>query len=76
MRLVSLSFDPEYDTPERLAVYSKVMREEKAGCEWRFATAKSRADLEAILAGYGQAVDKRLTLPIRRDRFFIPSAFF
>lgn len=59
MRLVSLSFDPEYDTPERLAFYSKCVRQEKAGCEWRFATAKSRADLEAILAGYGQAVDKR-----------------
>ena len=59
MRLVSMSFDPDYDTPQRLAAYSEKFLEEKSGCEWRFATAKSRADLEAILAAYGQAVDKR-----------------
>lgn len=59
MRLVSLSFDPEYDTPQRLADYSEAIREEKSGCEWRFATAKSRIDLESILNAYGQTVDKR-----------------
>jgi cytochrome oxidase Cu insertion factor (SCO1/SenC/PrrC family) len=59
LRLVSLSFDPEYDTPQRLADYSDAIREEKSGCEWRFATAKSRSDLDSILAGYGQTVDKR-----------------
>jgi len=59
MRLVSMSFDPEYDTPQRLAAYSEKFLEEKSGCEWRFATAKSTAELESILATYGQAVDKR-----------------
>jgi cytochrome oxidase Cu insertion factor (SCO1/SenC/PrrC family) len=59
MRLVSLSFDPYYDTPQRLAQYSEAMRDEKLGCEWHFATAKSNAALESILNGYGQAVDKR-----------------
>jgi cytochrome oxidase Cu insertion factor (SCO1/SenC/PrrC family) len=59
MRLVSLSFDPDYDTPQRLAVYSEGMREQISGCEWWFATAKSRQELDAILNGYGQAVDKR-----------------
>jgi cytochrome oxidase Cu insertion factor (SCO1/SenC/PrrC family) len=59
MRLVSLSFDPDYDTPQRLAIYSEAMRDEKSGCEWRFATVKSPAALEPILNGYGQAVDKR-----------------
>jgi protein SCO1/2 len=59
MRLVCMSFDPGYDTPPRLAAYSEAMREEKSGCEWRFATAKSRAELNSILNGYGQAVDKR-----------------
>lgn len=59
MRLVSMSFDPDYDTPQRLAAYSEKFLEEKSGCEWRFATAKSRADLQSILAAYGQAVDKR-----------------
>ena len=59
MRLVSISFDPEYDTSQRLAAYSENVREEKRGCEWRFVTAKSRAELEPILAAYDQAVDKR-----------------
>ena len=59
LRLVSMSFDPEYDTPQHLADYAESMRDEKAGCEWRFATAKSRAELEPILKGYGQTVDKR-----------------
>ena len=59
LRLVSLSFDPDYDTPQRLATYSEGMHEQKAGCEWRFATAKSQEALDSILNGYGQAVDKR-----------------
>jgi cytochrome oxidase Cu insertion factor (SCO1/SenC/PrrC family) len=59
LRLVSLSFDPDYDTPQRLASYSDGVRDEKPGCEWRFATAKSRAELQPILAAYGQAVDER-----------------
>jgi cytochrome oxidase Cu insertion factor (SCO1/SenC/PrrC family) len=59
MRLVSISFDPEYDTPQRLASYSNNVREEKSGCEWRFVTGKSRAELAPILAAYDQAVDKR-----------------
>jgi len=59
MRLVSMSFDPDYDTPRRLAAYSEKFLEEKSGCEWRFATAKSTAELESILAAYGQTVDKR-----------------
>ena len=59
LRLVSISFDPEYDTPQHLAAYSENVREAKSGCEWRFVTAKSPADLKPILAGYDQAVDKR-----------------
>ncbi len=44
---------------QRLAEYSEAMREQKSGCEWRFATTKSRAALDSILNGYGQTVDKR-----------------
>jgi protein SCO1 len=59
LRLVSVSFDPEYDTPQRLATYSEGINGEKSGCEWRFVTAKSRAELDPILRAYDQAVDKR-----------------
>ena len=59
LRLVSMSFDPEYDTPQRLAAYSESIRDEKPGCEWRFVTAKSQVELQPILAAYGQIVDER-----------------
>ncbi|HEY4282249.1 MAG TPA: SCO family protein [Chthoniobacterales bacterium] len=59
MRLVSLSFDPDYDTPPRLAAYAEAVRETKQGCEWRFAAPKSEKELSVILASYGQVVDKR-----------------
>jgi cytochrome oxidase Cu insertion factor (SCO1/SenC/PrrC family) len=59
MRLVSLSFDPDYDTPQRLADYAEAMRDTDRGCEWDFVTAKSVADLNTILDGYGQVVNKR-----------------
>lgn len=59
MRLVSVSFDPEHDTPHHLAEYLEWVRETKLGCEWRFVTTKSRAELEPILTAYNQAVDKR-----------------
>ena len=59
MRLVSVSFDPDYDTPQRLAEYSEAMRDAKLGCEWWFVTTKSHEALDSILNGYGQAVDKR-----------------
>ena len=59
MRIVSMSFDPDYDTPQHLAAYAESMREEKSGCEWDFATAKSHSELDSILSAYGQAVDKR-----------------
>lgn len=58
MRLVSVSFDPAYDTPPRLAQYADAMRETKSGCDWRFASIKS-SELATVLSAYGQAVDER-----------------
>jgi protein SCO1 len=58
-RLVSLSFDPEYDTPKRLAEYASVVRDDNGGCEWRFVTPRSVADTDPILAAYGQAVNRK-----------------
>ena len=59
MRLVSVSFDPAYDTPQRMSEYAGAMRETEKGCEWRFATIKADG-LNAILSAYGQAVDSRV----------------
>jgi cytochrome c peroxidase len=54
LRVLSLSFDPERDTPARLREMEKVAA--PSGLDWRFLTAGSRAELEPILAAYGQAI--------------------
>jgi len=58
MRLVSVSFDPGYDTPQRMSEYADAMRETTKGCEWRFASIKPDK-LNPVLNAYGQAVDSR-----------------
>jgi cytochrome oxidase Cu insertion factor (SCO1/SenC/PrrC family) len=59
MRLVSMSFDPVVDTPERMSAYSAWAGNRKESAEWRFLTTRSAAELQSILEGFGQAVDKR-----------------
>jgi cytochrome oxidase Cu insertion factor (SCO1/SenC/PrrC family) len=58
--LVSLSFDPERDTPEAMAAYGYAARADPGGkSPWHFLTTASRRDLAPILAGYGQVIDVR-----------------
>jgi cytochrome oxidase Cu insertion factor (SCO1/SenC/PrrC family) len=59
MRLISLSFDPGTDTPERMAAYAALPEGGSSAAEWRFLTTRSQAELRPILDGYGQAVDKK-----------------
>ena len=59
MRLVSLSFDPGADTPERMAAYAAVADGHSTAAPWRFLTTRSQAELQPILAAYGQAVDRK-----------------
>ena len=59
MRLVSMSFDPAADTPERMAAYSGWARGRESAAEWRFITTRSQAELQPILGAYGQAVDRK-----------------
>jgi len=59
LRLVSMSFDPANDTPERMATYSTMALQQPTAAPWHFVTARSESDLQPILAGYGQAVDKK-----------------
>ena len=53
VRFISLSFDPENDTPQALQAYARDFSQ-KEGYEWLFATTESRAKLKTILDGYGQ----------------------
>jgi cytochrome oxidase Cu insertion factor (SCO1/SenC/PrrC family) len=59
LRLVSVSFDPDNDTPQRMAAYSTLAAERPTAAPWHFVTARSQAELQPILTAYGQAVDKK-----------------
>jgi cytochrome oxidase Cu insertion factor (SCO1/SenC/PrrC family) len=59
LRLISMSFDPEGDTPAHLAGYAEVARSDAPAAEWRFVTTASQDRLKPILDGYGQAVDRK-----------------
>ena len=59
LRLVSMSFDPANDTPERMADYSMLAASRTKAAPWHFVTTKSQTELQPILAAYGQAVDKK-----------------
>jgi cytochrome oxidase Cu insertion factor (SCO1/SenC/PrrC family) len=59
LRLVSLSFDPDTDTPDRMAAYAALAQSEKPAAEWNFITTASAAKLKPILEAYGQTVDRR-----------------
>ena len=51
-RLVSMSFDPDNDTPEVMRAYRPEW--DDGSVEWVFLTARDRSDLRPILDGYGQ----------------------
>lgn len=56
LRLITLSFNPEHDTPQAMAHYGQAFQD--AGVEWRFLTTASQADIQPILQAYGQSVEK------------------
>jgi cytochrome c peroxidase len=56
VRLISLSFDPELDTPTVLRDYAGHFRRE--GADWQFLTTASEAQLQPILDGYDQWLQK------------------
>ncbi len=51
VRLLSISFDPAYDTPERLSRYAERMRADPA--VWQFATVRDAQELEQLLDAFG-----------------------
>jgi cytochrome oxidase Cu insertion factor (SCO1/SenC/PrrC family) len=59
MRLVSMSFDPDIDTPERMAAYAMVAEGRSSAAQWHFLTTRSQDQLKPILNAYGQAVDRK-----------------
>ena len=56
VRLVSLSFDPENDTPGVMRAYAARHRAGEGPIPWHFLTTRSRARVRPILEGFGQDV--------------------
>lgn len=56
VRFVSLSFDPERDTPQVLALYGRDHGGAAQHVAWEFLTTRSRRELLPILDGFGQDV--------------------
>jgi cytochrome oxidase Cu insertion factor (SCO1/SenC/PrrC family) len=59
VKLISLSFDPERDSPEAMASYGYAALAESEGkSPWDFLTTASRRELGPIVQGFGQVVDR------------------
>jgi protein SCO1/2 len=56
VRFVSMSFDPEYDTPAAMRSYGGPDALDRRGLRWHFLTARSGRDLAPMLDGFGQDV--------------------
>jgi cytochrome oxidase Cu insertion factor (SCO1/SenC/PrrC family) len=56
LRLVSMSFDPDSDTPATMRSYGGSDIDPAAPAPWHFLTTASRSDLAPLLAGFGQDV--------------------
>ncbi len=56
LRLLTLSFNPQQDTPEKMAHYGKGLQ--NSALEWQFLTTRSEQDLQPILQSYQQNVQK------------------
>ena len=58
VQVVSLSFDPERDTPEVMRAYGGKHAGAAARVPWHFLTTSSRRDLAPVLDGFGQDVSR------------------
>ena len=56
LRLVSLSFDPDHDTPAVMRAYARGYAPDGGGLPWHFLTTRSRRDLRPLLDGLAQDV--------------------
>lgn len=57
LRLISLSFDPQHDTPEVMKLYGQGSQD-MGGLEWQFLTTESEDELLPITESFGQYVNK------------------
>lgn len=56
VRFVSMSFDPDYDTPQAMRSYGGIDARPDARPRWHFLTSRSARELNPVLLGFGQDV--------------------
>jgi cytochrome oxidase Cu insertion factor (SCO1/SenC/PrrC family) len=56
VRFVSMSFDPEHDTPQAMRSYGGADARDQRGLRWHFLTTSSGRQLAPLLDGFGQDV--------------------
>ncbi len=56
LRLLTLSFNPEHDTPEAMGRYAKGLQD--SSLDWLFLTTRSEQELQPILQHYQQSIQK------------------
>ena len=61
LKLVSLSFDPDTDTPEVMRLYGENFRFAGEAGQWDFITTNSLSELQPILNAYDQDVQRQVT---------------
>lgn len=71
LQLITMSFDPDHDTPERMADYGRLFRG-KGGADWRFLTTSGEAALKPILQAYDQTVDRKANMNDPLGPFYHP----
>ncbi|MEW8231806.1 MAG: cytochrome c peroxidase [Candidatus Thiodiazotropha endolucinida] len=60
LKLISLSFDPEIDTPEVMKLYANNFRYAGSAGEWQFITTASHQALQPILQSYNQVIQREV----------------
>jgi cytochrome c peroxidase len=69
LKLVSLSFDPEYDTAEVLKLYANNFKYSGNKGEWDFLSTSSVKTLQPILKAYGQEIQQEYSQDSKQQRF-------
>ena len=59
LQLITISFDPEYDTPEVMALHADALRRAGESAVWRFLTTPSEAELRPMLDAYNQPIGRK-----------------
>lgn len=62
LRLVSLSFDPERDTPEAMRLYGNNFKYARGDGQWRFITTSGEQQLQPLLNAYAQDVQRDMSI--------------